>query len=561
MNSLWTKHRPLYAVAFFLLLLSTYVTTAQDATEEAAVEIIVISEPFEVTFGPGPFNLLTPTAGLSDLSSYRATLTISFDGTNAGEPQQWSRTYTLLATQSPPARQLMIDDSDTGQIYRAEIDGTLYERQADGICIASAASAIEVADTPAETWEPAGFLDSVIGADEAGAETVNNIAASHYTFDERAHGALDIAESTGELWVAVDGGYLVSYQLSTMGGADYFGEGIEGTLTWDYRLADVNQPLSVMIPEDCPPGLLDVPMMPDAANIIRMPGTASYTTSASPADVLTFYQEQAAASGEQASSQPATGDTSALFGFTLGDQPLLVIASSQFGPTGVEILRLADSGQLSIAEVVPDERGDAAPAECAPAETGLPMMPDASQVQNISGMLSFMTATSVPDTIAFYEEQIAALGGQVSAPMPATNEMAMLNATINGQVSTITIMSMGGINNVIIMSTADAIAARAGGGNCAPAAPQSGTTSEPTAAAGVPSDCTVSSGSNANERSGPGTNFAVAGTLSAGTSANVDGQATGADGFIWWRLGAGIWVRSDVVIASGNCDSVPVVTS
>ena len=73
-------------------------------------------------------------------------------------------------------------------------------------------------------------------------------------------------------------------------------------------------------------------------------------------------------------------------------------------------------------------------------------------------------------------------------------------------------------------------------------------------------DCSVSSGSNANQRSGPGTNFGIAGTLAAGTSANVDGQATGADGFVWWRLGDGIWVRSDVVNASGNCEGVPLVS-
>jgi hypothetical protein len=87
-----------------------------------------------------------------------------------------------------------------------------------------------------------------------------------------------------------------------------------------------------------------------------------------------------------------------------------------------------------------------------------------------------------------------------------------------------------------------------------PAAAQTGTTSDGSAAA-----CSVSTGTNANQRSGPGTNFDLAGTLAAGVSAPVDGQATGADGFVWWRLGEGVWVRSDVVNQTGDCEGVPVV--
>jgi hypothetical protein len=39
-----------------------------------------------VAFGPGVFNHPEPAMGLAELSSYKATLTLSFDGTNAGLP-------------------------------------------------------------------------------------------------------------------------------------------------------------------------------------------------------------------------------------------------------------------------------------------------------------------------------------------------------------------------------------------------------------------------------------------------------------------------------------------
>ena len=72
--------------------------------------------------------------------------------------------------------------------------------------------------------------------------------------------------------------------------------------------------------------------------------------------------------------------------------------------------------------------------------------------------------------------------------------------------------------------------------------------------------CSVSSGGTVNLRSGPGTNFAVPGTLSAGQALTAVGQAQGADGFVWWQLDGGEqWVRSDVVTEDGDCEALPVV--
>lgn len=72
--------------------------------------------------------------------------------------------------------------------------------------------------------------------------------------------------------------------------------------------------------------------------------------------------------------------------------------------------------------------------------------------------------------------------------------------------------------------------------------------------------CIVSAGSDINQRSGPGTNFDVSGTLAGGSSAVVDGQAAGADGFKWYRLSASVWVRGDLVTASEGCSAIPEVT-
>lgn len=82
-------------------------------------------------------------------------------------------------------------------------------------------------------------------------------------------------------------------------------------------------------------------------------------------------------------------------------------------------------------------------------------------------------------------------------------------------------------------------------------------TSEETTAV---STCSITAPNNANLRGGPGTEFGIAGGLSAGQSAEVDGQAQGADGMTWYRLTDGAWVRSDIVGAPSECAGVAVVT-
>lgn len=74
------------------------------------------------------------------------------------------------------------------------------------------------------------------------------------------------------------------------------------------------------------------------------------------------------------------------------------------------------------------------------------------------------------------------------------------------------------------------------------------------------SHCTITAPGNANLRGGPGTNFERAGTLSAGQSAEVNGQAQGGDGMTWYRLTDGTWVRSDVVGSPAECEGVAFVT-
>ncbi len=353
-----------------------------------------------VVFGPGVFIFPETKAGLADLSSYKATLTLSFDGTRDGQTEQWSKTYVMLRTKEPAARQLTIeksgDVSDLDPVFMAEADGAAYERRGESACIATV---IDQENSQIDRLDPAGLLTGVIGAEEAGNETVSDVAANHFTFDERAFGQLGLAQSTGEMWVASEGGYIVRYLVTTEGDAVYFGEGVEGTLTWDYQLTDVNVPAAIELPADCPAGMVDAPLLADASNVLNMPSVLGYDTSSSAEEAATFYQEQIPALGWTVVGEPNITAATAVLDFAKGDQKLTIIIRADEGATKVHILLSRSSGQAVTVDP---------PAVTATGET--PLLPDATNVVNTAGLLTYETAATPAEAATFYKDQLPGLG-------------------------------------------------------------------------------------------------------------------------------------------------------
>ncbi|HEY2980789.1 MAG TPA: hypothetical protein VGJ22_06380 [Anaerolineales bacterium] len=321
-------------LSLLVLAACACVSLVRGPQEQATIQI--------ESFGAGPFVLADPRVGLSDLPSYTATLTLSFDGTKYGTAQHWTKTYVMLASNDPQTRELSLDKagdlSDLDSMYAAERDGASYSWQGDNTCLAGL---IQEGDSLSDRFEPAGFLSFVVGADEAGAETINGVASNHYTFDEHAVALRDLADSTGELWIASDGGYVVKYVLTSNGRSDYFGEGIEGTLTEDYELSGVGDPLNIQLPADCPPGLVDAPRLGDASNVVSDLGVLMYTTASGVQDAAAFYQQELPNLGWQATGEPIVEDTSAWLEFEKDGETLWVsITIEEDGTKTVQIALL-----------------------------------------------------------------------------------------------------------------------------------------------------------------------------------------------------------------------------
>lgn len=73
--------------------------------------------------------------------------------------------------------------------------------------------------------------------------------------------------------------------------------------------------------------------------------------------------------------------------------------------------------------------------------------------------------------------------------------------------------------------------------------------------------CTVTTRGafNVNIRADATINSAVLSLLAFNDSVDVDAQTVGPDGFTWWRVASGGWVRSDVVSTMGDCGTLQSV--
>jgi hypothetical protein len=118
-------------------------------------------------------------------------LTVSFNGTNAGQPNTWTNTYVMFASKDATSRQLTIDTSaDTSvpaSIVIAEVGGVLYDKRGDTPCTANRIDPAASPGSPADLYQPAAMLPAIIGADAFGADDVNGVPTNHYTFDENEY--------------------------------------------------------------------------------------------------------------------------------------------------------------------------------------------------------------------------------------------------------------------------------------------------------------------------------------------------------------------------------------
>ena len=249
-----------------------------------------------------------PTSGLETLTHFRADLTVTTnEQTDSGAVDQTKR-YSLSAWPSLNAAFETMDTvNEENQVLTITL-GTVgdagYELVGGdtGCSISWAANNIHIDDN-----DLLNFLLPVLSSTPAGDETVAGIATHAFSLNSDSIGFQGV-QAKGEEWLAVNGNYIVKYHLEMTGGKALFGSDATGTSTIDYALSEVNDGSAVKYPGDCLPVLTDVPTTQDAQDMLRMPGSLSFSSATSPADIQKFYLQYFSGQGWKQISNLAFSD-------------------------------------------------------------------------------------------------------------------------------------------------------------------------------------------------------------------------------------------------------------
>lgn len=286
---------------------STAPATRLDTVPPAPLSVTTLppARPPEIAQSPEPptsapetpqsvkYFLPDPTVGLDQLSSYQLTLTITFKGQRDGQAWEWKDLDTRRFSRQSAAQfttLTMRDENDQSlPITYGSLDGAHYfQKGAEACQISWGEQALDNAGI-----NPAALLPPLATVKEVGQETVNGVTSRHYAIAEASNGL----QTTGEVWLAEPGGYVVKYDLTLQAGEQFFGKGIEGAQTFHYELNEINSLQDVSLPVGCPAVLTEIPAMPDALNLVRRPGSMAFTTPSDLKSIQSFYQDKLKALG------------------------------------------------------------------------------------------------------------------------------------------------------------------------------------------------------------------------------------------------------------------------
>jgi len=283
--------------------------------------------------------LSTLTEGLATLKSYKSAFTIKFVGKDQqGQPVNGSLETREEFTQEPKAQRIAFTSiglspeqaAQSGTFEMVTIGDTSYLIMQDQDRKRSCISTSSEATQPQQGLFTPEMLGGISGAKYVNTETVNGIKTKHYTWKEGGGlVGLGFTSVKGDVWVAVDGNYVVKYMAEATGkGTLFFGSsGEEGTITIEYNLTEVNGSFKIESPAECEAVATDIPIMADAKDKATFSEMVSYTSASAFADVVQFYKKEMPNNGWQPSGEPTEMEGLATLEFTKDNRKAQVMIS------------------------------------------------------------------------------------------------------------------------------------------------------------------------------------------------------------------------------------------
>jgi hypothetical protein len=313
-------------------------TAEPEATEPAA----------EPTAADDSLSIESRAAGLDKLKSYRMKWLAEWKGTDNGKDESGSWNWVEEYSSDPKGLHWIWDIADSSDANKNtgmemwQIDNASYmqTKDADGKAQCMSFSSDDQSNQLTKGIFSPDSLGRVEDAKYVGTEDVNGIKAKHYKYDNKGVTLAGMGQVTGEMWVAVDGGYIVKDTVSWKGTAGLFGLGSstsQGDGKWTWELSDVDKPIDLKVPENCASAASDLPIMADAKEKSQFGDMISYTTGGKMADVAAFYKDKMKAAGWAEEEGGLSMDEMASLSFTKDTQKASVMITTSDGKTSVVV--------------------------------------------------------------------------------------------------------------------------------------------------------------------------------------------------------------------------------
>lgn len=268
--------------------------------------------------------------GLERLDAARVTFEVRFEGTYA-----WIYRLETRVDGSVVAYDLHLEGVEAAQNpgdVRVVIEGEVARMRGPGtgdVCVQFPTD-LEMAPaflTPDDLIPPGTFEEPL---EAAGSETVAGVAVTHY-----ASGRLDTGtwrDLEVDLWRDEASGAVLRYELQGAGLDPLFDAG-EGTLSGQFLVEEIG-PQEI---EPVPGCESDLPLPPDAARLVRLPGLIAFESGAPPDETAAFYRAALPAVGWGLSEEIQAGGV-ILQSYARGEEMLNVSIEASGEGSHVELL-------------------------------------------------------------------------------------------------------------------------------------------------------------------------------------------------------------------------------
>jgi len=148
-----------------------------------------------------------------------------------------------------------------------------------------------------------------------GSETIAGVEAVHYTLSQASLEHWHDLEM--DLWRDEASGAVLRYDLSVAGPDPLFDAG-EGRLSWQFLVDEIG-PQVIEPVAGCE---VNLPLPPDAARLVKLPGLIAFESSSPPSEIVLFYQTELAEAGWEPLTEPQAGADATLLSYRSDTQTL-----------------------------------------------------------------------------------------------------------------------------------------------------------------------------------------------------------------------------------------------